>query len=288
MITPELVTDRLLLRQFSMKDIQEVFNCWLSDPEVSRYMMWEASSDINDTQEFLKYEMTMLNDDNWFRWAITDKRDGTILGTCLIFYNDEAECWDISYNLGRKYWGHGYITEAMKIALNFIINIRGVNKFIAEHAIENPGSGNVITKLGFKYEKDTEYECGNGYRTTGRRYRLVVDRPDYSCIIGSRIRGMIDRPAGSVHPQHADITYPVNYGYVEGLFAADGEEQDVYFLGTDKPLEQFEGNVIAVYHRVNDVEDKWIAVPDGISLTDEEILNEINFMEKYFVGKLYR
>ena len=38
---------------------------------------------------------------------------------------------------------------------------------------------------------------------------------------------------GSYHPEHKDMYYPINYGYVEGIMAPDGEEQDAYILGGD-------------------------------------------------------
>ena len=47
---------------------------------------------------------------------------------------------------------------------------------------------------------------------------------------------IVDRPMGSVHPQYPDTTYPVNYGYVEGILAPDGEEQDAYSLGVAHPV----------------------------------------------------
>ena len=65
-------------------------------------------------------------------------------------------------------------------------------------------------------------------------------------MIGQIIKVTIDRPIGSFHPNHPDIYYPVNYGYVEGIIAPDGEEQDVYVLGVDEPLKEFTGRVIAV------------------------------------------
>ena len=70
--------------------------------------------------------------------------------------------------------------------------------------------------------------------------------------------------------------------------AEDGEEQDVYVLGTDAPLETFEGKVIAVYHRLNDLEDKWIVTLDGTDYSDEEILQAIHFQEQFFKGILIR
>ena len=107
-------------------------------------------------------------------------------------------------------------------------------------------------------------------------------------VIGRTVRGVIDRPIGSSHPKHKDMVYPVNYGYVEGVIGGDGEEQDVYVLDSDIPLESFEGKVIAVYHRYNDMEDKWIVSLDGSDYTDEEILQKIHFQEQYFEGTLLR
>ncbi len=70
--------------------------------------------------------------------------------------------------------------------------------------------------------------------------------------------------------------------------ADDGEQQDVYVFGTEKPIETFEGKVIAIYHRYNDVEDKWIVSIDGKNYSDEEILKAISFQERYFKGQLQR
>ncbi|MCR5103595.1 MAG: inorganic diphosphatase [Eubacterium sp.] len=109
-----------------------------------------------------------------------------------------------------------------------------------------------------------------------------------SLIVGKSVKGIIDRPAGSHHPRHPEMIYPINYGFVEGVMAPDGAEQDVYVLGTDEPIKTFEGKVIAVYHRFDDVEDKWIVSIDGRNYTDEEILKMIDFQEQYFKGRVLR
>jgi inorganic pyrophosphatase len=110
----------------------------------------------------------------------------------------------------------------------------------------------------------------------------------YKDIIGSVVTGKVDRPLGSTHPNFPDMIYPINYGYVDGVFAADGEEQDVYIFGANEPLKTYIGKVIAVYHRTNDIEDKWIVSVDGKDYSDEEILERIEFQEKYFEGMLLR
>ena len=57
--------------------------------------------------------------------------------------------------------------------------------------------------------------------------------------------------------------YPVNYGYLPGVPAPDGEDLDAYVLGVDQPLERFEGICIAVIHRLDDADDKLVVVPPG-------------------------
>ena len=74
-------------------------------------------------------------------------------------------------------------------------------------------------------------------------------------MIGDIIKVTFDRPMGSYHPKHKDIYYPINYGYIEGIMAPDGEEQDAYILGVYKPIAEFEGKIIAIIHRYDDVEE---------------------------------
>lgn len=117
---------------------------------------------------------------------------------------------------------------------------------------------------------------------------MTGEEPDYSDIIGTTVKGTVDRPLGTAHPRDLEMIYPINYGYVDGVFADDGEEQDVYLFGADEPLESFEGVVIAVWHRFDDNEDKWIVSLNGEDVDDDRILGEISFQEQFFYGKLYR
>ena len=99
-------------------------------------------------------------------------------------------------------------------------------------------------------------------------------RPDRTCR---------DRSSDEYLPsEHKELFYPVNYGYIEGIIAPDGEEQDVYVLGVDHPVKEFTGKIIAVIHRLNDVEDKWVAVPENMTMTAEEIMAQVSFQEQYF------
>ncbi|RZI48695.1 inorganic diphosphatase [Lactococcus kimchii] len=100
-------------------------------------------------------------------------------------------------------------------------------------------------------------------------------------------KAIMDRPLGYVHHGQA---YPLNYGFIEGLIAGDGEEQDVYVLSklpeNQKPLTSFTGKLIAVIHRKDDVEDKWVLTSEGETFTKDEIAASVHFQEQYFDSEI--
>lgn len=105
-------------------------------------------------------------------------------------------------------------------------------------------------------------------------------------MVGSIVTVTVDRPLGTRHPTHPDILYPVNYGYIRGIMAPDGEEQDAYILGIEVPVVKFTGEVIAIVHRLDDVEDKWVVAPLGTSFSREEIQKQLAFQEQYFHSEI--
>lgn len=92
------------------------------------------------------------------------KETEEIIGTCLVFYNyeDSKEHWDISYNLGKIYWGKGYTTEAMKAVMQFAETSLGMEECITSYAKVNTASANVLHKLGFVDIDEIPYECSGG------------------------------------------------------------------------------------------------------------------------------
>ena len=101
--------------------------------------------------------------------------------------------------------------------------------------------------------------------------------------MGKCVRVVVDRPIGY---RHGDILYPVNYGYIPGTLAGDGEEQDAYILGVSEPVTEFEGQVIAAIRRKDDVEDKLVVAPAGTVLHQGQIAEAVLFQEQYFDSKI--
>ena len=107
-------------------------------------------------------------------------------------------------------------------------------------------------------------------------------------MIGKVVKVIIDRPLGSYHPKYPDLYYPINYGYIEGILGGDNEAQDAYVIGVDVPLKEFEGKVIAIIKRDNDIEDKWVVGEINKNFTDEEIRSATYFQEQYFKSSIIR
>ena len=105
---------------------------------------------------------------------------------------------------------------------------------------------------------------------------------DYRALLGDIVTVTVDRPLGSCHPNYPELYYSLNYGYIKGSCAEDGEEADAYIIGVDEPLCEFVGRVIAVIHRLNDAEDKLVVAPVGATFTKEQIIGLTEFQERFF------
>jgi inorganic pyrophosphatase len=113
------------------------------------------------------------------------------------------------------------------------------------------------------------------YEKTSASFELAKEQ------LGKTVQVTMDRPLGSTHPKNGFV-YDVNYGYIARIKAPDGEDLDAYFLGVDTPIQTGEGVCIAIAHRRNNDDDKLIVVPEGVTMTDEEIMSAIHFQEQWF------
>ena len=99
--------------------------------------------------------------------------------------------------------------------------------------------------------------------------------------LGKIVKVEMDRMMGSAHPKHGFI-YPVNYGFIPNTVSGDGEELDAYVIGVFKPVDKFEGKVIAIIHRTNDNDDKLVVCPEDKDYSDDQIEALTEFQERFF------
>lgn len=162
MRTPILESERILLRPLSLNDAESIFKSWTSDPEVGKFMIWDTHKSVDDTIEWLKTEAENIDHNNHYVWGFVLKETGELFGSGGIELKDELKCYELGYNIMRKYWGQGLTTEAGKAILDFAVNALEEKKFFCRHAVDNIGSKKVMTKLGFEYYGDSSYTSFNG------------------------------------------------------------------------------------------------------------------------------
>ena len=99
--------------------------------------------------------------------------------------------------------------------------------------------------------------------------------------LGKLVTVKMDRPLGSRHPKH-NFIYSLNYGFIPNTTSGDGEEIDVYIIGEFEPVETYEGYVVAIIKRTNDVEDKLVVCKELNKYNKEQIKALVEFQERFF------
>ncbi len=151
-----LETERLILRPFTPDDAQDMFEGWASDPEVTKYLTWETHKTIEDTRSVLELWTKEYEDPKRINFAIVTKDERRLIGGIDVNSYDNGVPV-IGYDLSRKYWNNGYMTEACRCVLDYLFS-QGYERVWIDAVVENTGSNKVIQKCGGELMK-TEEEC---------------------------------------------------------------------------------------------------------------------------------
>lgn len=132
-----------------------MFSGWASDPEVTKYLTWDTHENIETTRFVLDMWVKEYEKPERINFAIVLKSENKLIGGIdVVGYEDGIPV--IGYNLSRKYWSRGYMTEACKCVLNYLFS-QGYEKVRIDAMTENGGSNKVIEKCGGIFLR-SEYE----------------------------------------------------------------------------------------------------------------------------------
>jgi ribosomal-protein-alanine N-acetyltransferase len=139
-------TQRFRLREI-VPDDAPFFFALNADPEVVRYTGDGPFVSVEAAREFIE-NYRDYRDHGVGRWAIVDREDGGLHGWCgLKRRPDEV---DLGYRLFRRSWGRGIATETGRACLAFGFQDLGLERIVAEAAVENAASVRVLEKLGMR------------------------------------------------------------------------------------------------------------------------------------------
>ncbi|WP_288887331.1 GNAT family N-acetyltransferase [uncultured Eubacterium sp.] len=117
----------------------------------------------DNAEDFIR-AMLSADKDKTFAFAIT--LDGKVIGSIGVFRQDNIHfrTAEMGYYIGEKYWGNGYMTEAVKLACDFVFENTDIIRIYAEPFAYNSASCRVLEKAGFICEgvlRSNAYKNGN-------------------------------------------------------------------------------------------------------------------------------
>jgi [ribosomal protein S5]-alanine N-acetyltransferase len=148
---PERIeTERLLIQRLKYEDAEEIFYCYASKPEATRYVSWATHTSIRETRTFLRYA-----NDSWsygldFSFSIRLKETQQLIGSYGVI--NEKGRMQFGYILGPNHWGKGFATEAC-IAITHLLKAQDQIYRIGTYVdCENIASIKVVEKCGYTCE----------------------------------------------------------------------------------------------------------------------------------------
>ncbi len=149
--TQTITTQRLILRQFTLDDIDAVYKNYGSDEKVNRYISFAPCFSKESTQQFIQMHIKQYaSNPAFYGWAITVH--GEVIGSVGLFNVDDADQCELGYSLGSRWWNQGYTTEAAQAVLDYAFHELNAHRVYASHHIDNIASEKVLQKIGMKYE----------------------------------------------------------------------------------------------------------------------------------------
>ena len=151
--TITIETDRLILRKFTVDDVDAAFRNWMSDKNVTEFLRWSAHTDISITERVLEDWIAGYKRLDFYQWAIMLKEINEPIGTISAVDMDElTEKVHIGYCIGSRWWHCGFTSEALSAIIPFFFEQVGVKRIESQHDPENPNSGSVMKKCGLVNE----------------------------------------------------------------------------------------------------------------------------------------
>ncbi|WP_341528727.1 ribosomal protein S5-alanine N-acetyltransferase [Nostoc sp. UHCC 0302] len=155
---PLITSDRLLLRVAIQEDIPQIVKYFTENKTYLTpfYPRWAESF---FTEEYWQYQiensfLEFINDQSLKLFICTKKAPSKIIGTINFsnFIQGAAHFCYVGYSLAESKQGKGYMTEALKVATDYVFQELNLHRIMANYMPHNRRSGNVLKRLGFVVE----------------------------------------------------------------------------------------------------------------------------------------
>lgn len=169
MLSKNIETDRLKIRDVTKADAQRVYDIWCN-PDNEKYMGDPVSS-VAEVESICE---GLAKDEGYLKVLVLKETD-ELIGTCCFGLTSSGEAWGFGYSIKEAFWGRGLATEMVKAIIQFGQEL-GINTFVSECAEENTASARVMEKCGMKKIRSSSFtndKCGVTY--TSDIYELKLE-----------------------------------------------------------------------------------------------------------------
>jgi RimJ/RimL family protein N-acetyltransferase len=148
---PEKIeTKRLLLQRLRYEDAEEIFYCYASKPEATRFMSWPTHQSVEDSRKFVRYAIQSWALGLDYSFSIRLKDSGRFVGSFGVI-NEDGKI-QFGYVLSPVHWRNGYATEACQVIMARLKTFPGVYRVGTFVDADNIASVNVLRKSGLVEE----------------------------------------------------------------------------------------------------------------------------------------
>lgn len=143
-------TERLHLRKPQLSDAEWIFRDYATDPEVTRFLLWNPHASIEDTRHFLHFCHEVWRLQQAFPYVIESKETGKGIG--MIEVRIDGHRAELGYVLAKQHWGHGFATEAARALVAWAYAQPQIKRIWAHCDTENDASAHVLEEAGLERE----------------------------------------------------------------------------------------------------------------------------------------
>ena len=143
-------TKRLILRPITIDDADDIFE-YSRTANVGPNAGWKPHENRAETLEIMK--LLFLDKENVFGIVLQDT--GRLIGSLGLIDDPKRENDNVrmlGYAIGEAYWGHGFMTEAVKALTGYGFAALRLDLISAYCYPQNARSRRVLVKCGFTYE----------------------------------------------------------------------------------------------------------------------------------------
>lgn len=142
-------SERLNLRMPIHSDALAIYKAYTTDPEVTKYLIWEPHKSLHDSQEWILHCIDRYRTSKDLPFVIEEKASKKVIGMFGVREIKPGYA-EFGYVLAKAYWNKGYMSEAGIAVMDYCRKNTGFRQIEANHHVDNPASGKVMEKMGLK------------------------------------------------------------------------------------------------------------------------------------------